>query len=204
MERATIDTSGMPDETRLPGHGMTLGEQRETLRRMRALNEQFYWKLNHAEMGSLCHAFVEFCGLQSKFIDLCELALRDGREFSHLNTHSGESLGFDAHHAAYLGEKFRCIYGFAIGPDPELRAVFLEHGLGPERGPVAPSVARGTGYENADEKRAAVRRVLALAERERLAPGGHGTATLFDLHAQFAAALVVDVPLDDAQTGGQR
>lgn len=40
-----------------------------------------------------------------------------------------------------------------------------------------------------DAKRDAVRRVLALADRERLAPGGHGTATLLDLYPQFIAAI---------------
>lgn len=42
-----------------------------------------------------------------------------------------------------------------------------------------------------EQKRAAARRVLSLAAREMSAPGGHGTATLFDLYQEFADALVL-------------
>lgn len=42
-----------------------------------------------------------------------------------------------------------------------------------------------------EQKRAAARRVLSLAAREMSAPGGHGTATLFDLYQKFADALVL-------------
>lgn len=41
------------------------------------------------------------------------------------------------------------------------------------------------------EKREAVRRVLAIVDRERSAPGGHGTATLYDLYAEIAQAMTL-------------
>lgn len=127
-----MTTRDMPDDTLLPGHQYTLGEQRETIRRMREINATFYGLVFSAGMGSRCHAFVEFCGLQAKFIDLCEAALERGIEFCFANQHSAAPWPIEAHHAAYLGEKFHCIYGFALGPDPALRQVFLDAGLGKE------------------------------------------------------------------------
>jgi hypothetical protein len=43
-------------------------------------------------------------------------------------------------------------------------------------------------------KREAVSRVLDLIERERRAPGGHGTATLYDLYSDIAAAFTLRAP----------
>lgn len=83
-------------------------------------------------MGSTCHAYIEFAGLQAKFIDLCQAALDNGIEFPFANQHSQTPWPMESHHAAYLGEKFMCIFGFAIGPNPELRKTFIEHGLAAE------------------------------------------------------------------------
>ncbi len=129
-----MNTKDLPDDTLLPGHQYTLGEQRETIRKMRAINSDFYAMVFSASMGSRCHAFVEFCGLQAKFIDMCEAALNQGIEFAFANQHGSVSWPLDTHHAAYLGEKFQCIYGFALGPNPELRQTFLEAGIGKETG----------------------------------------------------------------------
>lgn len=123
-------TRDLPDSTLLPGHQYTLGEQRETLRKMREINAAFYAMVFSAGMGSRCHAFVEFCGLQAKFIDLCQEALDQGVEFAFANQHSALPWPIDRHHADYLGEKFHCIYGFALGADPALRRAFLNAGLG--------------------------------------------------------------------------
>jgi hypothetical protein len=43
-------------------------------------------------------------------------------------------------------------------------------------------------------KREAVSRVLLLLERERTAPGGHGSATLYDLYQEIADAFALRAP----------
>jgi hypothetical protein len=124
-----MNTREMPDETVLPGHQYSLGDMRKMIRTLREANERFYWDCFHAGIGTSCHAFIEFAGLQSKFIDMCEEALNAGIEFPFANQHSQTSWPIKQHHAAYLGEKFHCIWGFAFGPNPELREAFIEHGL---------------------------------------------------------------------------
>jgi len=128
-----MDTTDMPDDTILPGHRRSLGEMRETIRKMRELSNQFYWLCFKAGMGSECHAFIEFNGLHGKFIDMCAEALKRGVEFPDANTHSRTRWPLDGHHVDYLGEKFNCIYGFAINEDPELRELFIKSGLGPKK-----------------------------------------------------------------------
>lgn len=129
-----MNTKDMPDETKLPGHEYTLGEMRACIRTMRDLNEKFYWLCFHAGVGSSCHAFIEFAGLQGKFIDLCESALNAGIEFPFANQHSKTPWPMERHHADYLGEKFHCIWGFALGANPDLREAFIKAGLGPAEG----------------------------------------------------------------------
>jgi len=116
-----INTKHLPDEYKMPGHDYTLGEMREMIRKMREANSIFYRLA--ADTG--CHAFIEFCGLQSKFIDLCQESLNQGVEFPMANKHSAKDLRLEEHHAAYLGEKFECIYGHSIGSSPGLANAFL-------------------------------------------------------------------------------
>lgn len=121
-----MNTRHLPDEYRLPGHAHSLGEMREMIRKMRTVNKDFYAAATHTG----CHAFIEFCGLQAKFIDICQESLDAGIEFPMANTHSGESLALAPHHALYLGEKFNCIYGHTIGADKQLLATFLHAAMG--------------------------------------------------------------------------
>jgi hypothetical protein len=130
-----MNTKDMPDETKLPGHGYTLGEMRAFIATMRKVNDEFYWLCFHAGIGSSVHAYIEFAGLQSKFIDLCQAALDEGIEFPFANQHAKTPWPMEPHHAEYLGEKFHCIYGFAIGANPVLREVFIKSGLGEENAP---------------------------------------------------------------------
>lgn len=123
------DTRNLPDDTRLPGHDFTLGEMRETIRRMRKINAAFYDTVFFQGIGGTCHAFVEFCGLQAAFIDMCEQALVEGIHFPSANTHSGQPWPVEEHKVDYLAEKFNCIYGFALAQNPELRKRFIERGL---------------------------------------------------------------------------
>lgn len=117
----TIRTSHLPDDYRMPGHSHTLGEMREMIRKMRQANSAFYAMAT----GTGCHAFIEFCGLQAKFIDLCQESLDQGVEFPNANRHSGIGLKIQEHHAYYLGEKFDCIYGHTITQDSRVADAFL-------------------------------------------------------------------------------
>jgi hypothetical protein len=99
---------------------------REMIGKMRQVNRMFY----PMAVQTGCHTFIEFCGLQAKFIDLCEEAMYRGVEFPFANRHSGLPMPLDTHHAAYLGEKFECIWGFTIGADPKLREVFEKAAFG--------------------------------------------------------------------------
>ena len=111
-----LPISELPDETVLPGHQYSLGEMRAMIESMRAINSAFYGMVF---AGGVPHAFIEFCGLQAAYIDTCQQMLNDGIEFPFVSTHSGvqEGGGMAAHTAAYLGEKFNCVYGFAMGPE---------------------------------------------------------------------------------------
>ena len=78
-----MNTRHLPDEYKLPGHAHSLGEMREMIRKMRTVNKDFYAAATHTG----CHAFIEFCGLQAKFIDICQEALDAGIELPMANTH---------------------------------------------------------------------------------------------------------------------
>lgn len=127
---ATSGTKGLPDDVRLPGSESTLGELRELIAKMRKYNEQFYWTLFGSGIGASAHAFIEFCGLQSAYIDVCEAALDSGIDFTQANVHSGGRVPLPAHKVAYIAEKFGCIFGHAIGDDHELREIFILGALG--------------------------------------------------------------------------
>lgn len=126
-----MDTTKMADDVVLPGHAYSLGEMRAMIHLLRKLNDDFYWTLFRAGVGARIHAFVEFCGLQAKFIDFCKGALDQGIEFPMANQHANVSWPMDTHHAEYLGEKFKCIFGFAM-TDPTVRDAFVAAAFGPK------------------------------------------------------------------------
>lgn len=92
----------------------------EILRDMRTVNERLYWTMFHFGFGHRCHAFLEFCGLMSKYADLCRVAAAAGVDFRFTNTHSGAALPMETHHVEYLAEKLACIYGPFFEQHPEL------------------------------------------------------------------------------------
>lgn len=129
-----MNTRDMPDDAKLPNHSYALGEMRNVIRKMREINERFYDLCFFGSIGSSCHAFIEFAGLQAKFVDPCQAALDEGIEFPFANQHSAQEWPLHSHHAKYLGEKFHCIYGFAIGANHDLREEFIKSGLGQVEG----------------------------------------------------------------------
>lgn len=71
-----------------------------------------------------CHPFVEFTGLMNEYIKLCQDALARGIDFTESSTHTGAALPIANFRAAYLGEKFDCIFGPSFRADDEARRTF--------------------------------------------------------------------------------
>jgi hypothetical protein len=99
----------------------TLAERQEMIEKMRVVSERFY---GPATMTGV-HAFIEFCGLMNEFITVCQSAQERGIDFTMANTHSGQALPFETHHAAYLAEKLNCIYGPALLNNKSVRDTFI-------------------------------------------------------------------------------
>lgn len=100
--------------------------------RMRAVSAQTYDLFFLANMGGEVHAFIEFCGVLSKYVDICERAAAQGIDFRHLNTHSNRPLPVFAHDMEYLGEKLACIFGPALRSNPVAAAVLRRALFGSE------------------------------------------------------------------------
>jgi hypothetical protein len=90
--------------------------------RMEAVAEQVYWMFFHAEMGARVHAFIEFCGVLNKYVEICQRCAADGIDFTQFNTHTGQAMPVEAHDMEYLGEKLQCIFGPIIDANPEAKA----------------------------------------------------------------------------------
>jgi hypothetical protein len=94
---------------------------KEVIQTLRGLNTTFYWLCFHAKVGSNAHAFIEFNGLMSKYIDLMAKAVEAGASLGDLNEHCGVPLPAEDHDMEYLGAKLRCIFGPTIDSNPEAR-----------------------------------------------------------------------------------
>ena len=82
------------------------------------------------------HALDEmgFAGLMNEYIKLCFVSLA-AMDFMQARVHTGKVLPMQRHHAAYLGEKFGCIFGPTFQAQPELWKVFVEQVMGMEQQP---------------------------------------------------------------------
>lgn len=98
----------------------TLEECEEMIPKMRDVSTTYY----RGAIQTGCHAFIEFCGLQQKFIDIFSKTNQKGTDPNDCNTHSGKSLNVEEHDIAYLAEKFDCIFGPTLR-DERLRKVFF-------------------------------------------------------------------------------
>lgn len=101
----------------------------EVAKRMGEANEKIYRLLFSMEFGTDCHAFLEFCGLMSKYQNLCRAAAAKGIDFRHANVHSGQPLPMEAHDVLYMAEKFECIFGSFFRDNPELAKLFAKKAL---------------------------------------------------------------------------
>jgi hypothetical protein len=97
-------------------------EREHQIVKMREISERFYWDATTAGV----HAFIEFTGLMSKFIDVCSKAHQAGYDYNVCNTHTGHGLpGVKEHDVAYMAEKLECIFGPTLN-DPRIRQAFLQ------------------------------------------------------------------------------
>jgi hypothetical protein len=103
-------------------------EQREQiLQRMQDVSNGFY----AAAVRTGNHAFIEFCGFMNEYISICRDAHLAGVDFTMANVHSGRPL-FDmqGYRAAYIGEKFGCIFQSSFAGKAETIEAFCRAAFG--------------------------------------------------------------------------
>lgn len=89
---------------------------------MRETSKAFYYSA--AQIN--CHPFLELCGFMNEYIQICGRALDRGIDFTEENIHvGGVGLPIEIHQAAYLGEKFGCIFKTTFSGHPKLLQEFL-------------------------------------------------------------------------------
>jgi hypothetical protein len=86
---------------------------------MRRVSTCVYWMFFRENMGAKVHAFVEWNGVLSKYIDICARCAERGIDFRRLNVHTGGALPVEVHDMAYLGEKLQCIFGPMLTSNPK-------------------------------------------------------------------------------------
>jgi len=100
---------------------------------MHRLAEETYWRFFRAEVGSNCHAFLEFNGLLGKYVELCSRAAKKGLDFRSWNEHNdnaGMKDVLEEHDVRYLAQKLRCIFGPVFDARPDLAQVLVAELLG--------------------------------------------------------------------------
>jgi hypothetical protein len=91
------------------------------LSRMSNLSSSFY-----AQAVSIgAHPFIELTGFMNEYIKIAQDALNAGIDFAQTNIHVGGSLPIADYQAAYLGEKFGCIFATTFHGNPQLLDAFL-------------------------------------------------------------------------------
>lgn len=118
---------------------------RARLREMQTCSDRFYMYAVALEV----HPFIEFCGLMNKYIELCHKAVDAGIDFRFASVHTGVALPVQEHDAAYLGEKFGCIFGPTL-ENQAVRQAFLEQAFGPEPAPAASAEGEETPAQSLD------------------------------------------------------
>lgn len=110
----------------------TQAELIEIAKEMHACASCVYWFFFKTGMGSKAHAYIEFCGLLNKYVEICSRAACLGVDFTVANVHSRTPLPVEVHDMQYLGEKLQCIFGPMIAANPEARAALKQALFGDE------------------------------------------------------------------------
>ena len=77
-----------------------------------------------AQIGN--HAFIEMTGFMNEYIKLCERAVSAGQDFTEANEHVGKPLVMQGFNAAYLGEKFGCVFETSFQNNLKMVGAFCE------------------------------------------------------------------------------
>jgi hypothetical protein len=94
------------------------------VRDMRTVQQRTYGLFFASNMGGRVHAFIEFNGLISKYVDICERAAERGIDFTMANVHGATPLPVELHDLEYLAEKLRCIFGPMLNANPAATEAF--------------------------------------------------------------------------------
>jgi len=89
--------------------------------RMQTASDQFY----RQAIQTGCHPWIEITGFLNEYIKVCQRAANDGVDFTEASIHSGKKLPMESFEAAYLGEKFGCMFDTSLGRDPKMLTAFL-------------------------------------------------------------------------------
>lgn len=82
----------------------------ETVRELRSVVGAFYFELFERNVGTVAHAFIEFCGVMNEYLKIAgDLAVL-GVDFRQLNKHTGAVAEVEPYRIQYLGEKLDCIF----------------------------------------------------------------------------------------------
>jgi hypothetical protein len=104
----------------------TKEELQEMIDKMKTASRLFY----SLAQGTGVHQFIEFTGFMNEYIKICEQALAKGIDFTETSTHTGTPLPMHDYEAAYIGEKFGCIFETAFNNDPALKEAFMSSAFG--------------------------------------------------------------------------
>lgn len=110
----------------------TQAELIELAKEMHSVADRVYWMFFRTGMGAKVHAYVEFCGLLSKYTEICARAALAGVDFAFANAHGRTPFPVEVHDMQYLGEKLQCIFGPMIAANPEARAALKRALFGDE------------------------------------------------------------------------
>lgn len=78
----------------------------ECIQKMKQASSNFYKEAIHS--GN--HAFIEFTGLMTEYINICEDNMKAGVNFSEANRHCGTRMRVEPYRIEYLKEKLECIF----------------------------------------------------------------------------------------------
>lgn len=89
---------------------------------MQKVSHQFYREA--VQVGN--HPFIEFCGFMNEYIKLAAEAHKQDIDFSEATEHNGIPLPIADYNAAYIAEKFACIFGPTFRANPEAWKTFCQ------------------------------------------------------------------------------
>ncbi len=94
----------------------------EKLRQMQNLSNMFY----DISRSIQVHTYIEFTGFLNEYIQLCRCALEKDIDFTETSAHNSQrELPIEEYQAAYIGEKFGCVFKRWLA-NPEILRAFLK------------------------------------------------------------------------------